>query len=141
MTCSNCVNVKSCSCVNHPLLAESIISCLTSRRCIFDSLILETMAHITILRRVVSKLKNVYIRGHKTWYPDAKWMDQFQGVVMYPDNFTSKLKRRPYNAKELPPEERKITNMVINFGPCHPAAHGCLRMITELDGEVSRYQT
>ncbi|XP_068909123.1 NADH-ubiquinone oxidoreductase 49 kDa subunit-like isoform X2 [Tenebrio molitor] len=103
-----------------------------------ESLILETMAHITILRRVVSKLKNVYIRGHKTWYPDAKWMDQFQGVVMYPDNFTSKLKRRPYNAKELPPEERKITNMVINFGPCHPAAHGCLRMITELDGELVR---
>ncbi|CAH1374278.1 unnamed protein product [Tenebrio molitor] len=96
------------------------------------------MAHITILRRVISKLKNVYIRGHKTWYPDAKWMDQFQGVVMYPDNFTSKLKRRPYNAKELPPEERKITNMVINFGPCHPAAHGCLRMITELDGELVR---
>ncbi|KAJ8984703.1 hypothetical protein NQ317_004964 [Molorchus minor] len=26
--------------------------------------------------------------------------------------------------------------MVINFGPAHPAAHGCLRMITVLDGEI-----
>nr|CAI5837731.1 unnamed protein product [Callosobruchus analis] len=26
--------------------------------------------------------------------------------------------------------------MVINFGPAHPAAHGCLRLLSELDGEV-----
>ena len=29
-----------------------------------------------------------------------------------------------------------ITNYTINFGPQHPAAHGVLRMIMELDGEV-----
>ena len=29
-----------------------------------------------------------------------------------------------------------ITNYTINFGPQHPAAHGVLRMVTELDGEV-----
>jgi NADH-quinone oxidoreductase subunit D len=34
-----------------------------------------------------------------------------------------------------PPENRNFT---INFGPQHPAAHGVLRMITELDGEVVR---
>jgi NADH-quinone oxidoreductase subunit D len=32
-----------------------------------------------------------------------------------------------------PPENRNFT---INFGPQHPAAHGVLRMILELDGEV-----
>nr|CAI5837734.1 unnamed protein product [Callosobruchus analis] len=26
--------------------------------------------------------------------------------------------------------------MVINFGPAHPAAHGCLRLLSELDGEI-----
>ena len=26
--------------------------------------------------------------------------------------------------------------MVINFGPQHPAAHGVLRLILELEGEV-----
>ena len=27
-------------------------------------------------------------------------------------------------------------NFTINFGPQHPSAHGCLRMVLELDGEV-----
>lgn len=27
-------------------------------------------------------------------------------------------------------------NVVLNFGPQHPAAHGVLRLIVELDGEV-----
>ncbi|QMW21855.1 NADH-quinone oxidoreductase subunit D [Sandaracinobacteroides saxicola] len=37
------------------------------------------------------------------------------------------------------PEEAadpKIANYMINFGPQHPAAHGVLRLIMELDGEV-----
>ena len=29
-----------------------------------------------------------------------------------------------------------ITNSTINFGPQHPAAHGVLRMVMELDGEI-----
>ena len=29
-----------------------------------------------------------------------------------------------------------ITNYTINFGPQHPAAHGVLRLVTELDGEI-----
>jgi len=31
---------------------------------------------------------------------------------------------------------KKIKNLVMNFGPQHPAAHGVLRLIIELDGEV-----
>jgi NADH-quinone oxidoreductase subunit D len=30
----------------------------------------------------------------------------------------------------------QIKNMTLNFGPQHPAAHGVLRMVLELDGEV-----
>lgn len=35
--------------------------------------------------------------------------------------------------KEL---DRELKNFTINFGPQHPAAHGVLRLILELDGEI-----
>ena len=31
---------------------------------------------------------------------------------------------------------KKVKNFTINFGPQHPAAHGVLRLVLELDGEV-----
>ena len=39
---------------------------------------------------------------------------------------------------ETPPK-RKLRNFKINFGPQHPAAHGVLRLIVELDGEVRHW--
>ena len=34
--------------------------------------------------------------------------------------------------------EAPLRNFTINFGPQHPAAHGVLRLVLELDGEVVR---
>ena len=34
------------------------------------------------------------------------------------------------------PGDEAINNYTINFGPQHPAAHGVLRLIMELDGEI-----
>ena len=31
---------------------------------------------------------------------------------------------------------KKIKNLNLNFGPQHPAAHGVLRLVLELDGEI-----
>jgi NADH:ubiquinone oxidoreductase subunit D len=31
---------------------------------------------------------------------------------------------------------KKFKNLTMNFGPQHPAAHGVLRLVLELDGEV-----
>lgn len=34
-----------------------------------------------------------------------------------------------------PPAEKDVSNLTINFGPQHPAAHGVLRLVLELSGE------
>jgi len=56
--------------------------------------------------------------------------DGYTGHVMYPDEVTSKWD------EEEPIFEKGITNMVLNFGPQHPAAHGVLRLVLEINGEV-----
>jgi NADH-quinone oxidoreductase subunit D len=37
---------------------------------------------------------------------------------------------------DLETGEQRIRNFNINFGPQHPAAHGVLRLVLELDGEI-----
>ena len=39
-------------------------------------------------------------------------------------------------SKDVLTDEQRIRNFNINFGPQHPAAHGVLRMVLELDGEI-----
>ena len=39
-------------------------------------------------------------------------------------------------SRDAVPGEQQIRNFNINFGPQHPAAHGVLRLVLELDGEV-----
>lgn len=43
-------------------------------------------------------------------------------------------KKRPSLAASIRP--RRLKNFTMNFGPQHPAAHGVLRLVLELDGEV-----
>jgi NADH dehydrogenase (ubiquinone) Fe-S protein 2 len=42
----------------------------------------------------------------------------------------------PYNFMSTTDRVRKLKNFTINFGPQHPAAHGVLRLVLELDGET-----
>ena len=36
----------------------------------------------------------------------------------------------------IPEPEKYVKNVQVNFGPQHPAAHGVLRLVLQLDGEV-----
>lgn len=94
-------------------------------------------------------------RGAAKWSPDAEFMKQFSAPVMYPDEVTSLWKMPPYNSNifvlidslfadcrlficlgKVAPTEKQVKNLTLNFGPQHPAAHGVLRLVLELDGEV-----
>ncbi|KAK6292032.1 hypothetical protein J4Q44_G00378170 [Coregonus suidteri] len=70
----------------------------------------------------------------KQWQPDVEWAEQYAGAVMYPSAITEKWVPPPWNDKDAP-MEKEVSNLTINFGPQHPAAHGVLRLVLELSGE------
>src|SRR6201992_4130754 len=42
----------------------------------------------------------------------------------------------PAGAERHAMTEHNVRNFTINFGPEHPSAHGVLRLVLELDGEI-----
>merc|ERR1712071_345381 len=74
-------------------------------------------------------------RNGATWSPDAEFYKQYETQVMVPPEFSRAWKLPAYTNHE-PPIEKKITNINLNFGPQHPAAHGVLRLVLELDAET-----
>ncbi|KAF6293314.1 NADH:ubiquinone oxidoreductase core subunit S2 [Rhinolophus ferrumequinum] len=76
-------------------------------------------------------------RGARQWQPDVEWAEQFGGAVMYPTKETAHWKPPPWNDVD-PPKDTLVSNLTLNFGPQHPAAHGVLRLVMELSGEMVR---
>lgn len=62
-------------------------------------------------------------------------MEQFDGPVMYRDENQALWSLPPYNS-HIAPVEKSVKNLMLNFGPQHPAAHGVLRLVLELEGET-----
>lgn len=76
-------------------------------------------------------------RNAHRWFPDPAFVKQFEGAVMYPELMPYEIKHPPYKGV-IRIGEKRVQNMVLNFGPQHPAAHGVLRLVLELDGETVR---
>lgn len=78
-----------------------------------------------------------HVRHQKIWAPDLEFLEQYNGSVRYPDP-NCICPKMPYNSIVYPkePTEKSIGNRTINFGPQHPAAHGVLRLLLTLDGEM-----
>lgn len=74
--------------------------------------------------------------GHQ-WNPDAEFIESFNKPLVYSDE---KLDWKPPTKESAlaHPQvaQQTIENIKLNFGPQHPAAHGVLRLILELDGEI-----
>ncbi|CAG7731852.1 unnamed protein product [Allacma fusca] len=73
-------------------------------------------------------------RNGSRWYPDVKWLKQYDTPVLYNEHHIADGVEKFDERQQL--LEKTVKNMYLNFGPAHPAAHGVLRLVLELDGEV-----
>nr|CAH8832034.1 unnamed protein product [Trichobilharzia regenti] len=68
------------------------------------------------------------------WLPDKQFMDQLKDALVKPGFRKSMQKPLPIDI--FTRRHMEVQSVQLNFGPQHPAAHGVLRVIMELDGEL-----
>jgi len=86
------------------------------------------------------------VKGSHHWQPDVSYMNQYKDKDLLVDQETwdnmiaDGYKRIPIESPYAPiPDfykEKQVASTQLNFGPAHPAAHGVLRLVLQLDGET-----
>ncbi|XP_032672873.1 NADH-ubiquinone oxidoreductase 49 kDa subunit [Odontomachus brunneus] len=85
----------------------------------------------------VPAIVDVQRRGVKQWQPDIHYLEQFNQPVLYsPEKINWTPPTKEHLIVNPVYADQTIQNIKLNFGPQHPAAHGVLRLILELDGEI-----
>merc|ERR1712193_229359 len=94
--------------------------------------------------------------GAHGWYPDKEHMKQYEGkCVLWDEEGAGRfsggkfgpdhplyISKEEYDPQPPPATgrfqlpEKFVRNVQLNFGPQHPAAHGVLRLVLQLDGET-----
>ncbi|CAH8456024.1 unnamed protein product [Schistosoma bovis] len=72
-------------------------------------------------------------RCSSRWVPDKKFMDELKETLYHPEAVKRNTTVQPIDLFNVSHQE--VQSVHLNFGPQHPAAHGVLRLIMELDGE------
>jgi len=79
-------------------------------------------------------------KAYSAYYGEPAEYKESQGNVLLVNEENTKWKSIPGNFRsaEKQTSSHLGQNVILNFGPQHPAAHGVLRLILELDGELVR---
>ncbi|TQS35694.1 hypothetical protein Golomagni_03878 [Golovinomyces magnicellulatus] len=126
---------------------KSYLNRITSSHSSYSLPVLQTMS--LTLRLTRCNAKHVWPRianGKSTRYLSSSFMrrsaETYQATRLIPTNesfVNSNNSKDLENQKNVIPDEesvenRKIRHYTVNFGPQHPAAHGVLRLILEMNG-------